>query len=98
MGAFLATPVDEKGEDAGKMSPREKELLKSLKGAFPIVVSVLMVDEEIIPCIWPKSVKIVGAKVDTAKGERKVGLPRRKERNNLLEDDMKCWIIWWAIA
>ena len=32
IGGFLATPVDEKGEDAAKMSPREKELLKSLKG------------------------------------------------------------------
>ena len=83
VGAFLATPVDEEGEDVGKMSPREKELLKSLKGAFPIVVSVLMVDEEIIPCIWPKSVKIVGAKVDMLKWERKAGILRRKGRNSL---------------
>jgi hypothetical protein len=29
------------------------------------------VDEDIIPCIWPKSVKVVGGKVDSGKGGKK---------------------------
>jgi hypothetical protein len=37
VAGFLATPVDDKGEDAGKMSPREKELLKSLKGSGTLI-------------------------------------------------------------
>jgi hypothetical protein len=32
IGGFLARPLDELGEDVEKMSPREKELLASLKG------------------------------------------------------------------
>jgi hypothetical protein len=32
MGGFLATALDDKGEDAAKMAPRERDLLKSLKG------------------------------------------------------------------
>jgi NFACT protein C-terminal domain len=34
VGGFLAMPLDETGENAEKMSPREKELLVSLKGVF----------------------------------------------------------------
>lgn len=32
ISGFLAAPIDERGEDSEKMSPREKELLGSLKG------------------------------------------------------------------
>ena len=32
INGFLAMPIDETGEDPEKMSPREKELLTSLKG------------------------------------------------------------------
>jgi hypothetical protein len=32
VSGFLSMPVDETGEDVEKMSPREKELLMSLKG------------------------------------------------------------------
>jgi hypothetical protein len=28
-------------------------------------------DEDIIPCIWPKSVKVVGGKVEVGKGTKK---------------------------
>jgi hypothetical protein len=31
---------------------------------------MLIIDEEIIPCIWPKSVKVVGAKIDAGKGKK----------------------------
>lgn len=30
-----------------------------------------MVDEEIIPCIWPKTVNVVGGKGDSGKGGKK---------------------------
>jgi hypothetical protein len=31
----------------------------------------VMVDEEVIPCIWPRSVKVVGGTVVEAKGGKK---------------------------
>jgi hypothetical protein len=34
IGGFLKRPLDEQGEDVEKMSPREKELLASLKGIY----------------------------------------------------------------
>jgi hypothetical protein len=64
------------GEDVEKMSPREKELLMSLKGLFSNFVSVDWLDEDIIPCIWPKSVKVVGGKVDSGKSAKK-GVPAK---------------------
>ena len=75
INSFVSTPLDQKGEDPEKMSPREKELLMSLKGLVAFLIE-LIVDEDIIPCIWPKSVKIVGGKVDTGKGAKK-GIPAK---------------------
>ena len=38
ISGFLTMPVDERGEDAEKMSPREKELLVSLKGEMLVSI------------------------------------------------------------
>jgi hypothetical protein len=35
-------------------------------------------DEDIIPCIWPKSVKVVGGKVEVGKGAKKGGSTKGK--------------------
>lgn len=33
-------------------------------------------DEDIIPCIWPKNVKVVGGKIETGKAAKK-GAPAK---------------------
>ena len=80
VSSFLAMPVDEQGEDPEKISPREKELLQSLKGTYLWYRRSHRIDEDVIPCIWPKSVKTVGGKSDSSKTAKKATPGKGKGR------------------
>jgi hypothetical protein len=40
---------------------------------------IVGVDEEIIPCIWPKTVKVMGGKSDGEKGGKKAAKGKGKK-------------------
>ena len=50
----------------------------TIRGNWALLRTGLIVDEEMIPCIWPKSVKAVGGTVVEAKGGKKSGPAKGK--------------------
>ena len=70
--------LDETGDDPEKLSPREKTLLESLRGCYTVGEKGLMLDEEIIACIWPKTVNVVWGKMDSGKGGKKIAPTKGK--------------------
>lgn len=67
-------------EEDEALRNRESELLKSLRGMIRLCLRAcvcvcveweVMVDEEVIPCVWPKSVKVVGGSVVESKRGKK---------------------------
>jgi nuclear export mediator factor NEMF len=74
ISAFLSSPVDD--TDPEKMSSRGRELLLSLKGTNRS--GGVNVDEELVQCIWPKTVKVIGGKnAEPAKGGKKSAAPAK---------------------
>ena len=90
---FLAIPMDENGEDAEKMHPREKEMLASLKGKWSSI-SFLTLQMRILFSAFGRRVLKLEEKRNQAKEERKYLLPKERERNDVLTGPIFSLCTW----
>jgi hypothetical protein len=102
MGGFLAMPVDEKGEDPEKMSPREKELLASLKCKRSLILCLILQTRILFSAFGQKLLKFLEERRNLAKEERNWPPQRERERNNMvtysgLEGDLHSMLTEWSI-